>query len=74
MLFRSGYENVNATLKKMLAKAHQMGVPKGMEPFITLSFMALPVIPQLRITPRRLFSVSEFCLLDTIRNGEDNGN
>ena len=46
----------------------------GMEPFITLSFMALPVIPQLRITPRGLFSVSEFCLLDTIRNGEDNGN
>ena len=31
----AGYENVNATLKKMLAKAHQMGVPKGMEPFIT---------------------------------------
>ena len=70
----AGYENVNATLKKMLAKAHQMGVPKGMEPFITLSFMALPVIPQLRITPRGLFSVSEFCLLDTVRNGEDNGN
>ena len=70
----AGYENVNAMLKKMLVKAHQMGVPEAMEPFITLSFMALPVIPELRITPRGLFSVSEFCLLDTIRNGEDNGN
>lgn len=70
----AGYENVNATLKKMLAKAHQMGVPEAMEPFITLSFMALPVIPELRITPRGLFCVSEFRLLDTNRNGEDNGN
>ena len=48
----AGYENVNAMLKKMLVKAHQMGVPEAMEPFITLSFMALPVIPELRITPR----------------------
>ena len=32
-------------LKRMIEKAHEMGVKKGHDPFITLSFMALPVIP-----------------------------
>jgi len=29
-------------------------------PFMTLSFMALPVIPELKITDRGLFSISKF--------------
>lgn len=47
-----GFEKVNTTLQKMIKKAHEMGVPQEIEPYITLSFMALPVIPELRITPR----------------------
>ena len=41
----------------MIEKAHEMGVPDGIAPFITLSFMALPVIPEIRITPRGIYDV-----------------
>ena len=53
------YSYVSKKIKKMSARAHRMGVPKQMDPFITLSFMALPVIPEIRCTPRGVYSVSE---------------
>lgn len=55
----AGFENVNETLKRMKDKAYDMGVSKDFDPFITLSFMALTVIPELRITPRGLYKVSQ---------------
>ena len=55
----AGYENVNAALARMIPKAHEMGIPKGFDPFITLSFMALPVIPEIRVTPRGIYLVKE---------------
>lgn len=55
----AGYEKVNETLAKMIPKAHEMGIPQGFDPFITLSFMALPVIPEIRITPRGIYLVKE---------------
>lgn len=61
----AGYKEVNRLLKKMIAKAHQMGIPEGFDPFITLSFMALPVIPEIRITPRGVYLVKEDRLLET---------
>ena len=33
-------------------------------PFMTLSFMALSVIPKLKITPRGLFDVNQFNFID----------
>ncbi|MDO4171248.1 MAG: adenine deaminase C-terminal domain-containing protein [Prevotellaceae bacterium] len=36
-------------------KAHTMGVQHGIDPFITLSFVALPVIPRLRLLDTGLF-------------------
>ena len=53
----AGYQYSNTKLKIMIDKAHQMGVGKGIDPFITLSFMALPVIPEIRITPRGIYDV-----------------
>ena len=53
------YSAVQNKTRKMIKKAHQMGVPADMDPFITLSFMALPVIPEIRCTPRGVFSVTE---------------
>lgn len=53
----AGYQYSNRKLKTMIDKAHQMGVGKGIAPFITLSFMALPVIPEIRITPRGIYDV-----------------
>lgn len=61
----AGYENVNETLAKMIPKAHEMGIPEGFDPFITLSFMALPVIPEIRITPRGIYLVTEDRMLKT---------
>lgn len=54
-----GYEEVGRSLRKMKKKLHEMGVPIGIDPFITLSFMALPVIPEIRITPRGICLIKE---------------
>lgn len=47
-------------LDEMIEKAHNAGVQKGIDPFITLSFMALPVIPDIRITDMGVFDVTKF--------------
>ena len=41
-----------------LEQAHALGVSRGIDPFMTLSFMALPVIPSLRLTTRGVFDVT----------------
>lgn len=43
----------------MIRLAHEMGVEKEVEPFIALSFLALPVIPEIRILPRGLYRVED---------------
>ncbi len=53
-------KEVRASLGTLLGKARDMGVPRDIDPFITLSFMALPVIPSLKITDRGLFDVKSF--------------
>lgn len=47
-------------LDEMLVKARAMGVARGIDPFITLSFMALPVLPEIRLTDMGLFDVTQF--------------
>lgn len=54
-------EEVDDLLHIMIEKAHEMGVNNGIEPFISLSFIALPVIPEIRITTNGLYDV----ILDT---------
>ena len=51
-------ETVNERLEAAKEKAHSLGVGQGIDPFMTLSFMALPVIPSLRITTRGVFDVN----------------
>lgn len=53
-------EEVQETTDNMLKIARKMGVPKYVDPFITLSFMALPVVPKIRLTDLGLFDVEEF--------------
>ncbi len=43
---------VNEALEQAKAAAHNLGVGAGIDPFMTLSFMALPVIPTLRLTTK----------------------
>ncbi|MBU5627640.1 adenine deaminase [Oscillibacter sp. MSJ-2] len=49
--------SVNASLEDAKEKAFSLGVSHHIDPFMTLSFMALPVIPTLRLTTRGVFDV-----------------
>lgn len=44
-------------LDKTISAARNLGVNKNIDPFITLSFMALPVIPEIRITDMGIFEM-----------------
>lgn len=51
--------------KRMDVKARQLGCPLK-APFITMSFMALPVIPELKLTDKGLVDVLQFDFTDVI--------
>ncbi len=50
---------VNEKLEAAKEAAFALGVSRGVDPFMTLSFMALPVIPTLRLTTRGVFDVEK---------------
>ena len=51
-------EQVNRALEQAKEAAMALGVRSGIDPFMTLSFMSLPVIPTLRLTTRGVFDVA----------------
>ncbi|PAB60215.1 adenine deaminase [Anaeromicrobium sediminis] len=57
-------DEVNKELKEMLDIAYGLGVNKEIEPFMTLAFLALPVIPELKLTDMGLFDVTKFDFVD----------
>lgn len=63
LLSPAPWREVQQQTAAILAKARSMGIPPQVDPFITLSFIALPVIPSLRLTDRGLFDVERFQLL-----------
>jgi adenine deaminase len=56
-------EELISALDSLTAKTRMFGVPAHIEPFITLSFMALPVIPEIRITDMGMFDVTSFSFI-----------
>ena len=50
---------INRLLENAKSAAHRLGVGTGIDPFMTLSFMALPVIPTLRLTTRGVIDVNK---------------
>jgi adenine deaminase len=52
-------EAVSAAMDRLVRVAHELGSPLK-DPFMTLSFLALPVIPELKITDLGLVDVLEF--------------
>lgn len=54
----SRLEDVNEHLENAKKVAAQQGVQKDIDPFMTLSFMSLPVIPTLRLTTRGVIDVN----------------
>lgn len=53
-------ERLCQELNDILFKAYNLGIKGNIDPFVTLSFMALPVIPKLRITDMGLFDAENF--------------
>ncbi len=56
-------DEVAAAMKQLLAKAHVWGCRLA-NPFISLSFLALPVIPELKLTDHGLVDVGQFKVVD----------
>ncbi|SKA62181.1 Adenine deaminase [Succinivibrio dextrinosolvens DSM 3072] len=59
LISNESLDNVSAKIERLKNKAYEMGVYKDIDPFITLSFLSLPVIPKLRIIPRGLVSIGD---------------
>jgi len=58
-------EEVKDILEKMHKIAHdRLGVNKDLDPFMTLAFLALPVIPEIKVTDKGLFDVVNFKFID----------
>ena len=55
-------EFVNRRLKQLRYWTAELGVPEGLNVFMVLSFLALPVIPHLRLTDKGLADVDKFAL------------
>jgi adenine deaminase len=56
------FEQVQRDLEKLRSAAFSLGVTLK-EPFLQLAFLALPVIPALKITDRGIVDVMKFELL-----------
>ncbi len=58
-------EETNRILKEMIDLSHKkLNVNENIDPFMTLAFMALPVIPKLKLTDMGLFDVEKFDFID----------
>ena len=53
-------ERTVSALDQIHSLLHSHGVPTKVAPLMSLSFMALPVIPELKLTARGLFSVTDW--------------
>lgn len=54
---------VNEKLENAKSSAYELGADKSIDPFITLSFLSLPVIPSLRITTKGVFDAENWKML-----------
>ena len=54
------FQEVYASLTHIHSALEKLGASKHFNPFLTLSFLALPVIPELKLTDKGLFQVSKF--------------
>lgn len=58
LMSQSDLVTVNRNLEDAKAAAHTLGVSAGIDPFMTLSFMSLPVIPSVRLCTRGMMDVA----------------
>ncbi|MEH7335045.1 adenine deaminase [Neobacillus drentensis] len=60
LMSESSYVDVNSKLRDTHNALTELGAHQHFNPFLTLSFLALPVIPELKLTDGGLFQVSKF--------------
>lgn len=61
-------EEVAAQLERLHALGHDLGMPSDIDPFMTLAFMSLPVIPELKLTDLGLVDVSRARIMPVVIN------
>lgn len=54
---------VNEKLENAKSSTYELGADKSIDPFMTLSFLSLPVIPSLRITTKGVFDAENWKML-----------
>lgn len=54
------FEQVNAELETLHQALNEIGASEAFNPFVTLSFLCLPVIPELKLTDMGLFDFASF--------------
>jgi len=65
LMSKEPVENIKVDLEEMLNIAYEkLGVNREIEPFMTLAFLALPVIPDLKLTDMGLFDVKNFKFIE----------
>lgn len=65
LMSKEPIEKINEDLGEMLKIAYEkLGVNRDIEPFMTLAFLALPVIPDVKLTDMGLFDVQSFQFID----------
>ena len=59
-------EEIAKQNEELRESVHQLGVPKDIEPFMSMAFVSLPVIPHLKMTTNGLVDVDQFCLVNLV--------
>lgn len=57
-------EELEAASKAIIEKAYSMGVDRGLEAFMSLAFLSLAVIPEIKLLDTGLFDVVKFAFTD----------
>lgn len=70
LMSQDPFLEVNTQLVSLTKEAYKLGASQAFDPFLTLSFLTLSVIPELKITDKGLFSFSKFNLIEpSIKKG-----
>lgn len=70
LMSQGPFLEVNTQLVSLTKEAYKLGASQAFDPFLTLSFLTLSVIPELKITDKGLFSFSKFNLIEpSIKKG-----
>jgi adenine deaminase len=59
-------EQVEETLVQLHTLARELGISPEVDPFMTLSFLSLPVIPELKLTDLGLIDVGKHCVVNPL--------